>query len=335
MKADCGTFVCAIISSVLSMEMDPLGPTYRVDRCNVSRSFGVAVPSPCEKPMCVSNQQGTMVHRRLLYSKSQIMWFVDHFDEVQGMIGIDGALFIHAVSVLQNAAGVSGAIGEIGVGAGKSFITLAMTRRLGEPMFAADVFGGGEEPGNAAEYLDGRRKDLFAEYLYWANVSFHEVAVHHGSSADLTDTDMLAATGMIGYRLFHVDGCHLAKCSYHDIKIAACALVEGGVLMVDDVFSSKWMGAGEGLHRFMHVQRQILGGKGDLVPFLYVGRIYLAHRRYAQAYRDGLLRSFPGLVVGGKYLYGSEVLLVRTHPVGPDDFSAYIDGEEEYMGYSE
>merc|ERR1712151_1086830 len=124
-----------------------------------------------------------------------------------------------------------------------------------------------------------------------------------------------------GYRMFHVEGAHFSRAAFHDLCIVSCSLVRGGVLLLDDVFSTGWLGVGEGFHRFMHVQgwlRENSLRHLTLEPFLYAGRLYMAEKTFASLYREHLRSILP--VIGGKNLMATKILY-DAEVLFPKDFN--------------
>eukprot|EP00971_Amphidinium_carterae_P246214 4889955-Amphidinium_carterae.1 len=44
------------------------------------------------------------------------------------------------------------------------------------------------------------------------------------------------------FRLFHIDGAHYLEAALHDITTVACSMVQGGVVLIDDVHNFGWPG---------------------------------------------------------------------------------------------
>lgn len=213
--------------------------------------------------------------------------------------------------------GVTGAIGEIGVAAGKSFAGLAFTRRENESLLALDLFSSGkvvagQEKDNVAE----ANLPMFLDLLDFINISHTDVRILKQSSLQITDENLVSLTAdhgqkpVMGFRLFHVDGGHFTEATLHDLNIAACSLVPGGVVLVDDLHNLRWPGVQEGFHRFMLSEPRVR----RLEPFLYTGRLFLTTPGYAEAYRQQLRRAQPGLK--SRRLYDQELL--AAHQVYPE-----------------
>lgn len=274
----------------------PLDSALRIRRCNVSLQAPRRGKGRCRRPA---------------YPLSDLFYFLHNWDSVQGFIGLSTVYMIHFVSLLQCDLGVTGAIGEIGVAGGKSFAGMAFTRREGEPLVACDLFAMGKERDNVAD----ANLPLFLDVLESLSIPEEDVVIVRQSSLQLQDEHLVnlassrrRISSRVGpFRLFHVDGGHYAEAALHDLNNAACTLVPGGVILVDDLHNMGWPGVQEGFHRYMQEEPPAR----RLVPFLYTGRLFLTTPGYASAYRQAILRLHPQLQTAP--LYGTHVLEAAPH----------------------
>lgn len=257
------------------------------------------------------------------YPFRNLIFFLQQWEALQGFIGFSTTYFVHLVSNFQCDLGVSGAIGEVGVAAGKSFAALAFTRRKNESLLACDIFSLGIEHDNVPD----ANLPMFLHTLETLQIPADDVTILKQSSLELTDLDFTSLIGgkklrkqEVGYRLFHVDGGHYAEAAFHDINVAACALVPGGIILVDDLHNLRWPGVQEGFHRYMLSNKTVR----KLEPFLYTGRLFLTTLGYANVYRRALVKAHPRLKVLD--MYGVEVL--AAHRINPtkDDFIRMVSG---------
>lgn len=291
---------------------DPTGAALSVRQCNVSVSRKKA---RCKRPH---------------YPVEDALYFFHNWENLQGFIGMGTAYFIHLVALMQCSFGVLGAIGEIGVAGGKSFAALAFTRRENEALVACDLFAMGIEKDNVPD----ANLPLFLDVLESVNIPAEDVQILQQSSLQLRDCDLvglalgrrrssgvLASPERVGpFRLFHVDGGHYAEAALHDLNSAACALVPGGVVLVDDLHNMGWPGVQEGFHRYMLHEP----APRRLVPFLYTGRLFLTTPGYASRYRRTILRMHPQL--RSVTLYETEMIAAPPHvfPVRVEDFERLL-----------
>lgn len=298
-----------------------------------SRSRIYRPPSPWQCNVSLAPKRGRC--RPRAYPVEHLSSFLRQWDDFQGFIGFSTVYFIHLVALLQCDLGVSGAIGEIGVAAGKSFAALAFTRRHNESLLALDMFSAGnvvagQEKDNVAE----ANLPMFLDLLDFVHIPPDDVRILKQSSLQITDTNLVnlaagrtaweRATRTMGFRLFHVDGGHFAEATLHDLNIAACSLVPGGVVLVDDLHNLRWPGVQEGFHRYMLAKPAIR----KLEPFLFTGRLFLTTPGYAETYRRALRAAQPGLK--SRTLYGVELLVAHTIAPTLEDLERAVGGQRPF-----
>lgn len=160
----------------------------------------------------------------------------------------------------QRLAGVTGDIFEIGAYHGRSAALLASLLREGELLGVCDLFGleaRADERPTLVNYADaptssGAARGFLPAFLdnmqRFAPPGFGErIRILRGSSAALTLDD----TGM-RCRLVHIDGGHEAADVYADLAVADRALIDDGVVALDDFHNFAWPGVAEGFFKFMH-----------------------------------------------------------------------------------
>lgn len=199
---------------------------------------------------------------------------------VRGFLEPGATILIGAIARAQEVFDVHGNMAEIGVHQGRAFLLLHLLRRPDERSVAVDVFG--QQDLNLDE---SGRGDLA---IFRSNLRRHAgstdgVAIIEGDSTKLMADDYLRAAGG-PFRLFHVDGGHMAHMAKHDMAQAEGALAEGGVIVLDDYFHEQWPGVSDGT-RELFAERPEL----DLVPFAIGGnKVFFARRAWAGRYRDAL-----------------------------------------------
>jgi len=178
---------------------------------------------------------------------------------------------------------ITGAAGEIGVHYGGFFLAIATAADVVENLFVIDVFD------LVAYNVDGSgagRQDMVLENADKVSIRRDRIAIIKEASTNVTTANF---TKVGPVRFFSVDGGHTAKTTFHDLVLASCVLVEGGIIALDDVaFPDTWsQGVVEGLFRFLSYSKR-------LVPFLASGeKLYLTtSKEYAQIYTDYLLARF-------------------------------------------
>lgn len=164
-------------------------------------------------------------------------------DEINGYLNVPSYAAFAVVYAAQRAAGVWGAVGEIGVHHGRSFILAALLSSPSEPLWVLDLF---EEL--QALNVDSSGSGSFAALsrnMARVGLDIAAASVERRSSADLP-ADYFCSGGMPRFRFFSVDGGHTEKLTRLDMTTARCHLAEGGVIAVDDIFNNLFLGVTEG-----------------------------------------------------------------------------------------
>lgn len=160
---------------------------------------------------------------------------------VKGWLVPSTAVYLSGLEVLQRRHGTAGDICEIGVHHGLSFLSLALALPPGQRAVAVDLFG---VEGNVDGSGEGDRR------IFERNVARHgsgqcALDVVEASSLDL---DRLGFTAQgRRFRLFSIDGGHTPEITCNDLQVAERTLVEGGLVVLDDVLNSGWLGVITGL----------------------------------------------------------------------------------------
>jgi Methyltransferase domain len=169
--------------------------------------------------------------------------------KVHGWFSGEAAALFALLDEVQRANKVSGPLFEIGVHEGKSSIFLgAMVRKGTEFLAICDIFE--QQEHNPSRSGQGKR-DLFESNMRSYAPSDLDLRVFATLSRELT-------RGSIGtgYRFFHIDGGHNADEALVDLQLAASALADGGVIVIDDPFRPEWPGVTEGIIRFLDDDKQ-------------------------------------------------------------------------------
>jgi hypothetical protein len=202
--------------------------------------------------------------------------------QVRGWVDPESLDVLRVVRDVQDAAGVTGSVAEIGVHHGRLFIGLQLLAPAGTPAVAIDLFD------NQIENADGSGKGDRARFesnvRRWGDWS--SARVHAINSLEVTAADLEAwAEGKI--RLFSVDGGHQAEVVASDLQLAEACLAVGGVIAVDDVFNPEWPGVVDGT--LSH-----LNGGSRLVPFAvaFDKAWFTDSCEAAERYRSGLRAAF-------------------------------------------
>jgi hypothetical protein len=214
--------------------------------------------------------------------------YVNSLAKIGGWLNETTALAIIEALWLQERAGFTGDLGEIGVFQGKSFLALAAGARSGERLLAVDIF---DTPGVAAERPE---YDVVAygqgnEAKFRTNLDEYfpeaEVSVIARSSSDLRGRER--EFGLGGLRFLSIDGGHTRQLTVNDLCIADAGLTDNGLCCLDDIINPHWLGVISGLFEFLE-------SRPGLVPVaLFPNKLFLSRPALKPFYADAFRRLFP------------------------------------------
>lgn len=188
--------------------------------------------------------------------------------------------FIRAINGWQCAHDVVGAILEIGVHHGRSFIPLALCAREAERLVAVDCFRRKEanRSWSGAGDLEAFRVNL--ERYLPAEIA-KAVTIVERDARELTAGDYRTAAGG-RVRMAHVDGGHSYNETLNDLDNMAAVLVTFGALLIDDVFNPHWPDVGAAFHDWLFKRT-------DWVPIATAhAHVVVVHHRHAAEYQGAL-----------------------------------------------
>lgn len=178
--------------------------------------------------------------------------YLDRMHDVEGWFAAPAATLFARIDTVQDRLGIRGDLFEIGVHHGKSAGLLALMARFRERVGVCDLFGSSPNPSGSGS----GEHDAFVTWIgHWLTPPT-ELRIHAKRSAELRLDD----TG-VTCRFVHIDGGHSAAETMTDLATGSRALLEDGVVAIDDVFNARWPGVVEGLSRYL------LDHPLDLVPF--------------------------------------------------------------------
>ncbi|GIX12632.1 MAG: hypothetical protein KatS3mg118_0591 [Paracoccaceae bacterium] len=235
------------------------------------------------------------------------------FHEVQGWCIPHLWNLIQPLHEWQEANGIHGPVGEIGVFHGKFFIGLALTKKGQRPHLALDVF-------DMQQFnLDGAGKGnraAFEANLAAAGFGPGEVEIRRADSMAITRAELDEIRALCGgFSMFSVDGCHMAEHTINDFRIAMDLTRPGGVIFVDDYLNMDWPGVQEGLARLY------LTDCPRWVPFAYSSnKLLCAHISHAGAMlrhlRTAVAEMFPEATIRMVRRFGYDCLNLRPDMKG-------------------
>lgn len=208
-------------------------------------------------------------------------------ETIGGWLDFEDLYSVKLLSDAQHAAGVVGSVGEIGVHHGLLFVGLAQAAYYSEPVFAADIFE--QQQFNFDNSGRGDKAIFLKNIDTFTGRTSNDVTLFEGSSLDLTAA-RIAAKGLPRARMFSVDGCHTFDCTLSDIKVAACTLAPGGIVLIDDYAQAVDPEHKKFVKGVSTAVTAFLGLEGyDLVPFLATAnKLYMSDSAHVAQYRKVL-----------------------------------------------
>ena len=153
--------------------------------------------------------------------------------KIPGWLGFLDYEMMRCLVSLQNDF-TQGAVAEIGVHHGKSFVPLARfsgTRKL----YVIDIFEDQEK--NIDQSGCGSRTE-FVSNLKRFDIDMGRVTIDQRVSSEVTANDIVNKVGKVAF--FHIDGGHHLDAVSADIKLACDVADDDTILVIDDVFRPEW-----------------------------------------------------------------------------------------------
>ncbi|HEX4111052.1 MAG TPA: class I SAM-dependent methyltransferase [Stellaceae bacterium] len=157
------------------------------------------------------------------------------FFRVEGYTSYFDAQIFDVLLKAQRAAGIGGAMAEIGVHHGRSFFILARARHAGEKALAVDVF---EDDALYRDPLGFGRGGRFKQNCARLGVVLDPSEIFAGLSTGLAPNEIRRRVGPV--RFFSIDGGHRYHDVRHDLWLAAGALGPRGIIVADDFMNPQW-----------------------------------------------------------------------------------------------
>jgi hypothetical protein len=228
---------------------------------------------------------------------------------VEGWMTHEAARLIRVVSDEQISAGIRGSVGEIGVHHGRLFILLYLLARPNERGFAIDIFE--KQELNVDNSGKGDRK-LFEANLRGVGADLTMIDIICASSLDVSPQRIEELSGPV--RLFSIDGGHTSTITLNDLRLAEATLVDGGVVMLDDVFTSTFPGVAAGLATY-------LLGEGRLVPFAITpDKVLMTQPEHHCRLMAAVALGMSDLAVRNESYFDCEVIVMRSAPTARESF---------------
>lgn len=236
-------------------------------------------------------------------------------NSVNGWLARTDSEMIACLLQEQTRGGCRGAVAEIGVHHGKSFILMALCN-LPDPCYAIDVFG------NQRLNIDGSGKgdkQIFLSHLARFGIAAESIVIDERLSGAVSPDDIVSRVGRT--RFFHIDGGHHLDAIRHDLQLAEAALTDDGIIAIDDVFRPEWPEVSVGT--FAHLAH----AQCELTIFaIGFNKTYLCRKQNAAGYRKALLANdFLRMYLAKTYrVTHDEILVYQQYPLPEWRFPARV-----------
>lgn len=237
-----------------------------------------------------------------------------------GHRGVEGWLTPLSAKVIarlleeQTAAGVVGAVGEIGVHHGKLFLIEYLSTRHDEPAFAIDLF---EQQELNVDHSGQGNRERFLDNLRVYAGSTDGLVVIGADSRRVTPGQILRQAGEA--RFVSVDGGHTEECTRSDLQLAESCLARGGIVLLDDYFNQNWPDVSVG------AAAHLLSAEAKTKPFLITpNKLFLAEEPFHGTYQHAVRAAFASHYTRSCKMYGTDVDIYLREGVG--NFSQSIVG---------
>lgn len=179
--------------------------------------------------------------------EAEIERYLDDTSRIEGwFFPIDASLF-GAIDEIQQHERIAGNLFEIGVHHGKSAVLLAKMLKEGEVLGVCDVFE--QQNLNVDRSGEGSRELFQRNMAEFSPAAMNRIRIFAKRSDQLTIEDTTHTC-----RFVHIDGGHRPLDVVNDLRVAERALLNDGIVAVDDVFNPSWPGVGEGMYAY-YMQR--------------------------------------------------------------------------------
>ena len=204
--------------------------------------------------------------------------YVDHGNRsIPGFLWQSAAYVTAMLGLKQLQDGTAGNLGEIGVWQGRYLYLLGLLSRPDETVLGIDSFVHSPEPDRFAREVQER---------FEANdCTQGKIRLLRQDSTSLTP-QAVQSFSPGSYRLFSVDGGHLAHEVKSDSELVSQLMAPGGIMILDDIMNNTCPGVIEGTLEFLNSEK----GK-NFEAFCLVGnKLLVTDKPHAAHYREYLLQ---------------------------------------------
>jgi hypothetical protein len=204
--------------------------------------------------------------------KSEEEVYFSKVKTVQGWVKDIQFRIAQSFTKIQHEQGTFGSVMEIGVHHGKFFGWLAGNAMKSEAVIAVDVF---ENQTANYDKSGGGATEIFFDFMKSVNIPPSSIIKIEADST-LLSAKHFADT--YPFRMISIDGGHSVETTLHDFNLAACLIMDGGVVAVDDFVNLDWLGVPEAIIHVINVYSR-------LVPFMYgANKIWFTTPSHAEQY---------------------------------------------------
>jgi hypothetical protein len=223
--------------------------------------------------------------------------YLYYSDRIDGWMYQTTALAMMELIWLQEEAGLTGNIAEIGIHHGCSALALIAAARPKETVIAIDLFE------RQDLNVDDSGQGSLAAFQQHLRYLFPQAKVQTIAKSSLEIRGAEKQHGLADLRFFSVDGGHTRALTLNDLEIAETSLAPHGIAVLDDVFNASWPGVASGLFAFLARGR-------DLAPFaIFPNKVFLCRKAFRDFYRAACRDAFG-------YALHKQDLEFQDHPVG-------------------
>lgn len=195
-------------------------------------------------------------------------------NNIFGWLSRRAAFCIYSINEIQKQEKISGSIFEIGCHFGKTAVFLNHLIKEDEFLYVCDIFENQEDNTSTSGYNPNLNIQSFLKnILKYSNIK--NLKILKCNSLSLTPERLKNK-----FRIIHIDGGHSKNEVISDLKLSSQCLIDGGVIVVDDIFHKDWPEVTSGLSYFLKTEQTI-------EPiFIAFNKIFLCEKKHAIFYKE-------------------------------------------------
>lgn len=193
---------------------------------------------------------------------------------------------VKLLTQMQHSQGLYGTVGELGVHNGGFFLAVVAPSHPREPMVAIDLFDDQQDNVDGSGYTKDGNLGAFKYHVSGNHITFDDIALFKGNSMLLQASNFLERN-LPTFRFLSVDGGHTLELTLHDLQLASCLVMDGGIVVLDDFANTHWMGV-------FQAAIIISTAQGRLAPFMWThNKLYFTTPSHHSAYLTLALAHMP------------------------------------------